>query len=240
MEGPLLGIDCSEAALPLSASPRGHLAPRCSLGHVGRGRTAMGHSEYDPGAKRRPWNAGRKLGAKRPLKPQQVWAVRFRLDQDRRLRDRAMFDLAIDSKLRGCDVVKMKIGDLVIGGRVRSRAIVVQQKTGRPVQFELLDTARGSILAWLERRGGTLDDFVFPSRVDHARPISTRSTPGWSMSGSPPSAYVGRTMARIRCAGPRPPSSTSRPATYAPCKSCSATPKSRAPCATSALTSRTR
>ena len=85
-----------------------------------------------------------------------------------------MFDLAIDSKLRGCDVVKMKIGDLVIGDRIRSRAIVVQQKTGRPVQFELLDSARSSILAWLERRGGTLDDFVFPSRIDHTRHISTR------------------------------------------------------------------
>jgi len=85
-----------------------------------------------------------------------------------------MFDLAIDSKLRGCDVVKMKIGDLVIGDRVRSRAIVVQQKTGRPVQFELLDSARSSILAWLQRRGGALDEFVFPSRIDHARHISTR------------------------------------------------------------------
>ncbi len=85
-----------------------------------------------------------------------------------------MFDLAIDSKLRGCDIVKMKIGDLVIGDRVRSRAIVVQQKTGRPVQFELLDPAPGSILAWLERRGGSLDDFIFPSRIDHARHISTR------------------------------------------------------------------
>ena len=85
-----------------------------------------------------------------------------------------MFDLAIDSKLRGCDVVKMKISDLVIGGTVRLRAIIVQQKTGRPVQFELLEPARSSILAWLERRGGTLDDFVFPSRIDHARHISTR------------------------------------------------------------------
>ena len=85
-----------------------------------------------------------------------------------------MFNTAIDSKLRGCDVVKMKIGDLVIGGRVRSRAIVVQKKTGRPVQFELLDAARSSILAWLERRGGALDDFVFPNRIDHARHISTR------------------------------------------------------------------
>ena len=64
-----------------------------------------------------------------------------------------MFDLAIDSKLRGCDVVEVKIGDLVVGGRIRNRAIVVQQKTGKPVQFELLDPARGSILAWLERRG---------------------------------------------------------------------------------------
>jgi hypothetical protein len=113
----------------------------------------MGHSEYDPVAKeRRPWNAGRKLGAKRALKPQQVWAIRFWLDRERQLRDRAMFDLAIDSKLRGCDVVKIKIGDLVSGGRVRSRAIVVQQKTGRPVQFELLEPARGSLLTWLECR----------------------------------------------------------------------------------------
>ena len=134
----------------------------------------MGQSEFDPGANRRPWNVGKKFGAKRALKPQQVWAVRFRLDQDRRLRDRAMFDLAIDSKLRGCDLVKIKIGDIVIGSRVRSRAMFVQQKTGRPVQFELLEIARISILAWLERRGGTLDDFVFPSRTDHSRHISTR------------------------------------------------------------------
>ena len=135
----------------------------------------MGYSEYDPGIKgRRPWNAGRKLGAKRALKPQQVWAVRFSLDREGRLRDRAMFDLAIDSKLRGCDVVKIKIGDLVVGGRVRNRAIVVQQKTGCPVQFELLDPARGSILAWLERRGGSLDDFAFPSRINHAKHMSTR------------------------------------------------------------------
>jgi site-specific recombinase XerC len=74
-----------------------------------------------------------------------------------RLRDRALFDLAIDSKLRGCDLVKIKIGTLVIGPEVRSRAIVVQQKTGRPVQFELMADARASLLAWLERRGGTID-----------------------------------------------------------------------------------
>lgn len=84
-----------------------------------------------------------------------------------------MFDLEINSKLRGCDIVKMKIGDVVREGQVRSRAIVVQQKTGRPVQFELLEPARNSILAWLERRGGTLDDFVFPSRINHAKHITS-------------------------------------------------------------------
>jgi integrase len=135
----------------------------------------MGHSEYDPAAReRRAWNAGRIVGAKKALKPQQVWAIRFWLDHQRRLRDRALFDLAIDSKLRGCDVVKVRIGDVVIGGRIRTRAIVVQQKTGRPVQFELLEAARTSILAWLDQRGGSLDDYVFPSRIDHNAHLSTR------------------------------------------------------------------
>jgi integrase len=101
-------------------------------------------------------------------------SVRFFLDQHRRLRDRALFDLAIDSKLRGCDVVRIKIDDLVIGGQIRARAIVVQQKTGRPVQFELLTDARASLLAWLERRGGSLGDYVFPSRVDRTDHLSTR------------------------------------------------------------------
>lgn len=108
------------------------------------------------------------------LKPQQVWAIRFWLDHQQRLRDRALFDLAIDSKLRGCDVVKIKIGDIVSGGQIKSRAIVVQQKTRRPVQFEMLEVTRGSLLAWLECRGGRLDDFVFPSRIDHTDHLSTR------------------------------------------------------------------
>ena len=135
----------------------------------------MGHSPIDPAfQERRPWNEGRLLGARRALKQQQVWAIRFWLDQHRRLRDRALFDFAIDSKLRGCDVVKVRVGDVVSGGRVRDRAIVIQQKTKRPVQFELLDPARKTMLAWLERRGGTLNDFVFPSRNDYMAHMSTR------------------------------------------------------------------
>ena len=144
----------------------------------------MGHSEFDPAIIGRPaWNAGRKLGTKRPLKPQQVWAIRFWLDHRGRLRDRAMVDLAIDSKLRGCDVLKMKSGDVGLGGRVRTRATVVQQKTGRPVQFELLDPARGSLLAWPERRDGSAADYVFPSRTDDAHLISTRQYTCLVMSG---------------------------------------------------------
>src|SRR5215468_3178211 len=144
----------------------------------------MGHSEFDPAIReRQPWNAGRMVGAKRALKPQQVWAIRFWLDRERRLRDRALFDLAIDSKLRGCDVVKIRIGELVSGGRVRTRATVTQQKTSRPVQFELLEAAHSSLQAWLERRGGTVEDYAFASRTDHARHIGTRRMPGWWTNG---------------------------------------------------------
>lgn len=135
----------------------------------------MGYSQFDPISQgREAWNAGRKIGAKRALKPRQIWAIRFFLDREGRLRDRALFDLAIDSKLRGCDLVKIKIGDLVVGPDIRTRAIVVQQKTGRPVQFELMTDARVSLLAWLQRRGGGIEDFAFPSRVDHEGHISTR------------------------------------------------------------------
>lgn len=135
----------------------------------------MGHSPLDPAFdERRPWNEGYLVGAKRALKQQQVWAIRFWLDQHRRLRDRALFDFAIDSKLRGCDVVRVRTGDVVSGGRVRDRATIIQQKTKRPVQFELMETARKTMRAWLERRGGTLNDYVFPSRNDYMAHMSTR------------------------------------------------------------------
>ena len=135
----------------------------------------MGISQYDPAARGRPaWNAGRQVGAKRALKVRQIWAIRFFLDREGRMRDRALFDLAIDSKLRGCDLVKIKIGTLVTGHDIRARSMVIQQKTGRPVQFEITADARASLLAWLERRGGTVDDFAFPSRVVPSDHLSTR------------------------------------------------------------------
>ncbi|MCR5869505.1 MULTISPECIES: tyrosine-type recombinase/integrase [unclassified Sphingomonas] len=135
----------------------------------------MGHAQYDPMMLTRPaWNAGKVVGTKRPLTQKQIWAIRFFLDREGRLRDRALFDLAIDSKLRGCDLVSITIGDVVYGSAIRSRAIVTQHKTGKPVQFEITADVRASLLAWLDRRGGSTDDFVFPSRVDRSGHLSTR------------------------------------------------------------------
>jgi integrase len=135
----------------------------------------MGYSQFDDASRERAaWNAGKKVGAKRPFTQKQIWAIRFLLDRERRIRDRALFDLAIDSKLRGCDLVKIRIRDVVAGPEIRTRAIVVQQKTGRPVQFEITSDVRASLLAWLERRGGSVEDYAFPSRVDHSCHMSTR------------------------------------------------------------------
>lgn len=122
-------------------------------GHPGHWRSVMGHSDLDPAVhERRPWNSGKNVGPKRPSKPRVIWAIRYFLDGHKRLRDRALFDLAIHSKRRGCDLVKLKIGDLVSGGSFRERATVIQQKTGRPVQFEILTEARKSLEAWLRRQ----------------------------------------------------------------------------------------
>lgn len=164
----------------------------------------MGISDLDPGAhQRRLWNAGSFVGAKRPLKPRDVWAIRFYLNEHRRLRDRALFDLAIDSKLRGCDIVKMKIGDVVAGGSIRNRATIIQQKTSRPVQFELMADARSSLLAWLEHRKGSLEDFLFPAGLVALDISAPGNTPGLSANGRQSSGLTPKSTELIRCAGPR-------------------------------------
>jgi len=164
----------------------------------------MGISHHDHAAAgRTAWNAGKQVGAKRALKIKQVWSIRFFLDREGRMRDRALFDLALDSKLRGCDLVKIKIGTLVSGPAIRSRSMVVQQKTGRPVQFEITADARASLLAWLERRGGSINDFVFPSRVNPADHLSTRQyarlVDEWvSAIGLPPAEYGTHSLRRTK------------------------------------------
>src|SRR3954463_2479892 len=91
-------------------------------------------------------------GAKLPLRPMHVWAIRVRLQIAHRLRDLALFDIALDSKLRGCDVVALRVSDVLAGGALRRRGIVLQQKTGRPVHFEITDQARRSLADWLKAR----------------------------------------------------------------------------------------
>lgn len=99
--------------------------------------------------KNAPWNKGHITGQKRPLKPKDVWAIRVRLQLEHRVRDLSLFNLAIDSKLRGCDLLRLQVDDVCAGGRVRDRATVIQKKTGRPVQFEITEQTRASIQAWL-------------------------------------------------------------------------------------------
>jgi integrase len=118
-----------------------------------------------------PWNKGAFVGPKPPLKPKQVWSIRLNLQRENRIRDLAMFGLAVDFKLRGCDLVQLRIGQLVINAAARHRATIVQQKAGAVRAYR---PTRESLIAWLTHRGGGLQDYVFPSRTDDADHISTR------------------------------------------------------------------
>ena len=123
---------------------------------------------------KRPWNTGRIIGAKPPLKPKHIWGIRQQLKTANRIRDLAMFNCAIDAKLRGCDLVKLRLSDVAPGGALRQRATVIQQKTGRPVPFEITDPTRDALSAWLKIRGQRADDWLFPSRSRDGGHISTR------------------------------------------------------------------
>ena len=101
--------------------------------------------------KRVPWNKGKLTGAKPSLRPEHVWAIRTKLQIEGRVRDLAMFNLAIDSKLRACDPVKLKVRDIAHGDRVGTGATVMQQKTQRPVQFEISPTTREALEAWIRK-----------------------------------------------------------------------------------------
>jgi integrase len=122
----------------------------------------------------RPWNKGLLVGQKKPLQPRHVWSIRVRLEISRKWRDLALFNLAIDSKLRACDLVKLCLDEVCSGGKVRDRATIVQKKTGRPVQFEITEQTRVSVEASLRTVRTTGCRYLFPSRL-HARPhLSTR------------------------------------------------------------------
>ena len=113
-------------------------------------------------------------GQKRPLKPKDVWTIRVRLQLEGRKRDLAMFNLAIDSKLRGCDLVRLRVDDVFAGGRVRDRATVIQKKTSRPVRFEITEQTRGAIGEWLSAFDTPRGRYLFPSRFRQQPHLSTR------------------------------------------------------------------
>ena len=94
---------------------------------------------------RKPWNAGRMTGAKAPLKPKHIWAIRQLLKSTGSIRDLAMFNIALDAKLRGCDLVKLRLPDIAQGRTIRHRSTILQQKTGRPVPFEITEPAREAL-----------------------------------------------------------------------------------------------
>ena len=122
---------------------------------------------------RTPWNKGKLIGAKPPLRPKHVWAIRTRLMIEGRSRDLAMFNLAIDSKLRGCDVVALKVEDVAPNGYAIDRATIRQRKTGRQVKFELTEQTREAVDGYLRALRGK-PNFLFTSRRDKGRCMTTR------------------------------------------------------------------
>lgn len=124
--------------------------------------------------KREAWNKGKLVGQKPPLKPKDIWAIRIHLHNAHAVRDLAMFNLAIDSKLRGCDVVSLRVRDVTHGNQILSRAMVTQRKTQRPVQFELTEPTRSAVASWLEKAQLRADQYLFPSRIANSPHVSTR------------------------------------------------------------------
>jgi integrase len=123
---------------------------------------------------REPWNKGKLVGQKAPFKLKDIWALRVRLQMESRKRELALLNLGIDSKLRGCDLVALKVRDVCHGEQVASRAVVLQHKTQRPVQFEITQAARDAVQAWIRQAALNPEDYLFPSRLHESPHLGTR------------------------------------------------------------------
>ena len=151
------------------------------------------------------WNKGRVVGQKRPLMPKHVWAIRVRLEIAKNHRELALFNLAIDSKLRGCDLVKLKVADIYASDQVKERASIIQSKTRRPVRFEITEGTRKSILRWMEEPLMIGSEFLWPGRFHERLHISTRQyarlVREWVKSiGLDPTSYGTHSMRRTKVA----------------------------------------
>ena len=138
-----------------------------------------------------------------PFKVKDVWALRAYFKVDSRVRELALFNLGIDSKLRGCDLVGLKVRDICHGDQVASRATIVQRKTQRPVQFEITPANRDAVQKWIKRAGLRPEDFLFPSRVHTSPHLGTRQyariLEGWVEElGLDPADYGTHSMRRTK------------------------------------------
>ncbi len=121
-----------------------------------------------------PWNKSQIIGQKKPLKISHIWGIRIRLELSSKIRDLALFNLALDSKLRGCDLVAVKVSDIAHGHRILTRATVTQRKTGNPVQFEITSNTRKSIQDWINKADLKSNDYLFKSRIHDSEHLSVR------------------------------------------------------------------
>ena len=154
-------------------------------------------------ARPRPWNKGKLVGPKPPFKLKEIWAIRIRLQIAKQIRDLALFNLAIDSKLRGCDLVNLQVGGVAHGGGVVARASVVQRKTGQPVRFELTEQTRDAVQTWIATTGLRSEQFLFRSRLSQSPHLSTRQysriVKGWaSLIGLDPENYGSHSLRRTK------------------------------------------
>lgn len=151
------------------------------------------------------WNKGRIIGQKRPLLPKHVWSIRVRLEMSGNKRDLALFNMAIDSKLRGCDLVCLRVREVFVAGRAKDRASVTQSKTGKPVRFEITETTRQSLEGWIADPEMIGSEYLWPSRLHASEHLSTRQYARilreWILSiGLEPSGYGTHSMRRTKVA----------------------------------------
>ena len=150
-----------------------------------------------------PWNKGKLIGQKQPLTQQEIWSIRMYLRGERNLRELALFNLAIDSKLRACDLLCLRVSDVVTNGQAQPRAIIRQKKTSRPVRFEITARTRKTVENWIAHKGLKSRDYLFPSRLKKSPHLSLRQyariVESWVASiGLDSATYGTHTMRRTK------------------------------------------
>jgi hypothetical protein len=153
--------------------------------------------------KRIPWNKGKLIGAKPPLRPKHVWSIRTKLEASGRSRDLAMFNVAVDSKLRGSDVVALKVADIAPNGYAIDRAIIRQRKTGQPVKFELTEQADKRWTNMSRRQVRSPPTFYSQAAATRSGALQLDNMHDWSLSGPQTLDWIRTDLVHTRCAGPK-------------------------------------